>query len=89
MNNGAPAFLLKLVDKELKTAQETHGGFNSLHEGIAVLREEYIELEQEIFKKRANLHKVKEEALQVAAMGLKMYMYAKELEEKLNDKAES
>lgn len=51
--------------------------FNSMHEGLGVLREEYIELEGEIFFGE-KLHKeewkqrVKEEAIQVAAMAARI-----------------
>ena len=45
-----------------------------MHEGIAILREEYIELEQEIFKKAhlVDRSKVRLESMQVAAMGIRM-----------------
>ncbi len=54
--------------------------FNSVHEGLAVLREEYVELEQEIFfgyKKWAKnevlwKNAIKEEAIQVAAMAARI-----------------
>lgn len=51
---------------------EKHPPFHSLHEGLAVLWEEFEEAKQEVFKKvpdRANLHK---ELVQIAAMAVKM-----------------
>lgn len=60
---------------ELDEAQTQFPRFNSAHEGLAVLREEYLELEQEVFTKRTNndihLDKLEQEARQVAAMGLR------------------
>lgn len=53
--------------------------FNSVHEGLAVLREEYVELENEIFfgEKRVATKEVwraniKKEAIQVAAMAARI-----------------
>ena len=61
--------------------------FNSVHEGLAVLREEYVELENEIFfgEKKAKeqgdygldpkviwKEKIKREAIQVAAMAARI-----------------
>lgn len=68
--------------EELNRANGIHGQFNSLHEGIAVLREEYLELQKEIFLKEADLVKVQEEALQLSAMGMKMWLKAEELKQK-------
>ena len=54
--------------------------FNSTHEGLGVLREEYIELENEIFfgEKKGWLNnknhkdRIREEAIQVAAMAARI-----------------
>lgn len=53
--------------------------FNSVHEGLAILREEYIELENEIFfgeKKVATKEvwkaNIKKEAIQVACMAIRI-----------------
>lgn len=70
-----------LLENELERAAGIHGGFASLHEGIAVLREEYLELEQEIFLKHPDTKRVKEEAVQVAAMAKKLWMKAQEIED--------
>lgn len=40
----------KLIDQELQSVPERYQKpFNSVHEALGVIREEYIELEQEIF----------------------------------------
>lgn len=53
--------------------------FNSVHEGLAVLREEYVELENEIFfgekivaTKEVWRANIKKEAIQVAAMAARI-----------------
>jgi hypothetical protein len=49
----------KLIDDELKNIPRKYwNNFNSMHEGLGVLREEYVELEQEIFfgEKKAEKH---------------------------------
>lgn len=53
--------------------------FNSVHEGLAILREEYVELENEVFfgEKRCATKEVwkenlKKEAIQVAAMAARI-----------------
>lgn len=39
-----------MIDKELKSVPERYQKpFNSIHEALGIIREEYIELEQEIF----------------------------------------
>jgi len=69
------------IRKEMESIPEKYQKpFNSVHEGLAVLREEYVELENEIFfgyKKWAKndvLWKkaIKEEAIQVAAMAARI-----------------
>lgn len=50
------------------------GDFNSQHEAIAVIREEYLELEQEIFKNQKvyDLTAQRKEACQLAAMCIRL-----------------
>lgn len=58
------------VVRELRRATAKFGAFASGHEGIAILREEYLELEREVFwgKHPSN---VRAEAVQVAAMAIR------------------
>ena len=63
------------IQAELDFAK-THGDFRSYHEGIAIIREEYLELEKEIFKRKPDKIRVKEEALQVIATCLKLMEFA-------------
>lgn len=53
---------------ELAHARVQHSPVNSLHEAIAVIREEYLELEAEVFKKRPEPAHVRAEARQLGAM---------------------
>lgn len=71
----------KLIKDEMESIPlKYQKPFNSLHEGIGVLREEYMELEQEIFfgEKKAGESKdmwkdrVRNEAVQVAAMACRI-----------------
>lgn len=66
----------RLVLEELDSALEKFPLFNSSHEGYAVIKEEVDELWDEI-KDNKNLKTMlrqKEEAVQVAAMGIKFLM---------------
>ena len=54
---------------ELHRAEGKFAPFNSAHEGLAVLREEYLELEKEVFW--GTPQRQREEAIQVAAMALR------------------
>jgi len=59
----------ELVKDELGRANEMHGGdIASLHEGLGIIREEYIEFEQEVFKKVRKIDDVLSELVQIAAM---------------------
>ncbi len=62
---------------EYAAAQKQNGNWNSLHEGWGVLSEEFDELWDEIKLKphKRDYHNLKHEALQVAAMGLKMAIH--------------
>lgn len=76
-----------LIKQEMESIPEKYQKpFNSIHEGLGVLREEYLELEDEIFfgEKRAKsqtddgsyklLHeaRIRKEAIQVAAMAARI-----------------
>ena len=60
---------LLLVRNELQTATAKFGPMVSPHEGIAVIREEYLELEREVF--HGEPIKAADEATQLAAMAIR------------------
>jgi NTP pyrophosphatase (non-canonical NTP hydrolase) len=64
---------LDAVVSEFNRASSIYPRFNSVHEGYAVLLEEVEELWDEIKKspKKRDLNKIREEAVQVAAMALR------------------
>jgi len=55
-----------LIDGELRAASEGFPPMRSPHEGIAIIREEYLELEHEVF--HGDHEKAIEEAIQLGAM---------------------
>ncbi len=57
-----------LVVAECDRARKQYAPMNSCHEGLAVLWEEFEELKNEVFKKRPDYDKIKEECVQLAAM---------------------
>lgn len=57
------------VASELARAQDRFPAFASAHEGVAVIREEYIEFEKEVFWGDGDAALV--EAVQLAAMALR------------------
>jgi hypothetical protein len=67
---------LKAVDSEVLFALDKWGDFASYHEGYAVLLEEVDELWEEIKGKLRSDSTVIFEATQVAAMAIKMMMFA-------------
>ncbi len=60
------------VLREYAAARGTFGPFHSLHEALGVIREEYVELETEIFKnpRERDPGALRKEAVQLAAMAL-------------------
>jgi hypothetical protein len=63
------------IKKEMEYAESIHGSFHSLHEALAVIREEYLELEDAIFwsvTKNQEPKAVRTEAIQLAAMATKL-----------------
>jgi len=65
------------VKHEIDRSEEQYGPFHSLHEGLAVLREEYKELEDAIFwgvSKDGDTQRVRDKAIQVAAMATRIVM---------------
>lgn len=66
---------LSEVDKEIMRAKDLFPSmFINQHEAIAVIREEYLELEQECFKnqKKYDLEAQRKEAKQLAAMAIRL-----------------
>ena len=81
MNKALRRYMASTIAEEVKTeidrSEELYGPFHSLHEGLAVLREEYKELEEEIFwghQKSGNADGVRAEAIHVAAMAIRIAM---------------
>jgi len=68
--------VLQLVVDELSRATSSNGPFNSAHEGFAVLLEEVDELKEIVWQKpdNRNLAKMRAEAVQIAAMGVRMVL---------------
>lgn len=64
---------LREVLDELVSASRANGPFHSAHEGFAVLHEEFDELKEQVWlnPKKRDLGKMRAEAKQVAAMGLR------------------
>lgn len=67
---------LLVVDNEIQEATGKFGPMASPHEGIAVIREEYIELEKEVFKQftARDTGKMRKEAKHLAAMAIRFMM---------------
>jgi hypothetical protein len=64
------------VKHEIDRSEEAFGSFHSLHEGLAVLREEFLELENEVFwrEDKAKTDSVRKEAIQTAAMAMRIVL---------------
>jgi hypothetical protein len=67
---------------ELCRASKKFGAFNTAHEGLAVIREEYLELEDEVFDRskhgtatpEVKVARMKHEAIQLAAMAVRFML---------------
>ena len=73
MNHIPPSRFAMEVKDELEMARNKHpSACHSLHEGYAVLLEEVLEVQAEVFRKITNLNAVRAELVQVAAMAQRM-----------------
>ncbi len=63
--------ILALVEEEMEAGVEKFGVFSSIHEGLAVLWEEFEELKQEVFIHEYNPQRGRNEAIQVAAVAVR------------------
>ena len=70
--------LLNEVKEEMNRGVQMYGDFNSYHEGYAVIKEELDELWEEIKKRNPSKYNLKEEAIQLTAMGLKFLLMLEE-----------
>lgn len=61
------------IQKELIQAQRKFPPFNSAHEGIAVIEEEFLELRKEVFW--GTPERGREEAIQLGAMAISMLLF--------------
>lgn len=62
---------IELVIREYQRANEIHGPFKSLHEGYAIMLEEFDELWDEIKKRNPDMNAIQEEVVQIGAMALR------------------
>lgn len=64
---------LQMIAQEHTRAVSKFGAFHNAHEGWGVIREEYLELEDEIRKKQKDYEfdKMRKEAMQLGAMALR------------------
>lgn len=61
---------LSLIGAEYVNARTVHGPMHSMHEGIAIIKEEFDELWDEVKEKNPDLDAVRKEARQLGAMAL-------------------
>lgn len=75
--------MLVEVAKELARAEEKFAPFNSAHEGYAIIKEELDELWAEVMKKKdkRSRKKMRREAIQIAAMGMRFVLNVTDKEE--------
>ncbi len=65
------------IREEMERSEALHGPFHSLHEALAILREEYLETESAIFweaRKKGDPNLIRTEAIQVAAVAVRLAM---------------
>ncbi len=64
---------LELVEQEVATARSRFPAFNSAHEGLAVIMEEFEELKAEVFRnpRDRSVPRMYQESIQVAAVAVR------------------
>lgn len=67
-----PVFSVRLAE-EIERARNKHRDMQSIHEGLAVIWEEFEELKAEVFKQKVEPDKLADELISVAAMCQRMY----------------
>jgi hypothetical protein len=60
------------IENEVGAAIRKHPEFPSLHHAISVIREEYLELEREVFTDSFDSIKIRKEAIQVCATCIRL-----------------
>jgi septal ring factor EnvC (AmiA/AmiB activator) len=63
----------ELVSKELEKARSKHKPMTSLHEGLAIIWEEFEELKAEVFKKEPDMNSLTKELVETATMCQRLY----------------
>lgn len=63
---------LSAIAAELNRAMEQYPPFASAHEGHSIIREEYVELEREVFMKRRSRQGLGDEATHLGAMAARL-----------------
>lgn len=60
--------IMEIIKQEVDRARMSFDDMTTYHEGIAVIREEYLELERIVFSKTQAREDMRKEAIQLAAM---------------------
>jgi hypothetical protein len=63
--------IIDMVSQELDKARLNFDPMTTYHEGIAVIREEYLELESEVFNREQDRDKMRKECIHLAAMAIR------------------
>ena len=67
MTNEAIESILDDIRTELESARENYPAMHSYHEGIAIIKEEFDEVWDEIKMKNPNVQYIREEVIQLAS----------------------